>query len=235
MKTIAVLVACCASLVAQNDGRVLGKPYSATQVIHSQQTLANGSHIDRTSTGLVWQDDQGRLRQEMGDDHERVVIQDPVAKVLYVLDMKQRTFRKNELRGPAAEGAQKIAGDVSPVEQAKAQEQAMAKAGNGQNRTIEDLGSQFINGVSALGVRITTTIPVGAIGNDQELKSVTERWYSNDIHALVRTVTRDARSGVNTLELTNIVRAAPDPALFQIPAGFSFVANDGAPVSKPEE
>jgi hypothetical protein len=232
MKTIVFIMACCGSLLAQNDGRVVGKPYSATQVIHSQQTLANGSHIDRTSTGLVWQDDQGRLRQEMGDEHERVVIQDPVAKVFYVLDMKQKTVRKAENRAPAS---QNVAGDVSPVEQAKAQEQAMAKAGNRQNRTIEDLGSQFINGVSALGVRITTTIPIGAIGNDRELKSVTERWYSNDIHAMVKTVTSDVRSGMNTFELTNIVRAAPDPALFQIPAGFTAIGADGAPVPPAKE
>jgi hypothetical protein len=235
MKTIAFALLCCASLLAQNDGRVVGKPYSATEVIRSQQTLPNGSHIDRTVTNLVWQDDQGRLRTEMRDDRQKAMIQDNVAKVVYALDLKQKTVRKIDLRGPAAEALQKIAGDVSPVDEARAAEQANASARVGTARLIEDLGSQFINGVSALGVRVTTTIPVGAIGNDQELKSVTERWYSNDIHALVRTVTRDARSGVNTLELTSIVRAAPDPALFQIPAGFSFVANDGAPVSKPEE
>ena len=232
MKTIAVLLACGVSLLAQNDGRVVGKPYSATEVTRSQQTLANGSHIDRTVTNFVWQDDQGRLRTELRDDRQKAVIEDSVAKVVYSLDLKQKTVRKIEIRGAAA---QKIAGDVNPLEQAKAQEQALAKAGASQHRTVEDLGSQFINGVSALGVRITTTIPVGAIGNDQELKSVTERWYSNDIHAMVRTVTSDIRSGVNTFELTNIVRAAPDPALFQVPAGFALIMPDGGPVSKPEE
>jgi hypothetical protein len=55
---------------------------------------------------------------------------------------------------------------------------------------------------------------MGAIGNDQELKSVTERWYSNDIHALVKSVTTDPRSGTYVYELTNTVRSAPDPALF---------------------
>ncbi len=233
MKTIAFVLACCGSLLAQNEaGRVVGKPYSAAEVTHTQQTLANGSHIDRTVTNLVWQDDQGRLRTEMRDDRQKAVIQDPVAMVVYALDLKEKTVRKMEMRGPAA---QKIAGDVSPVEEEKAREQANAKAAVSASRQMEDLGSQFINGVSALGVRVTTTIPVGAIGNDQELKSVNERWYSNDIHAMVRTVTRDLRSGVNTFELTNIVRAAPDPALFKVPAGFTVVDTNGGPVSKPEE
>jgi hypothetical protein len=222
MKTIAFALACIGSLLAQTDGRVVGKPYSATQVTHSQQTLANGSHIDRTIANLVWQDDQGRFRTEIKDNH-RVVIQDNVAMVAYALDMEQKTVRKTEMR-PVGPAARKIAGDVSPVEEAR----AMAR--RSPNHVVEDLGSQFINGVSALGVRITTTIPVGAIGNDQELKSVTERWYSNDIHALVKTVTTDPRTGVNTNELTNIVRAAPDPALFQVPAGFIVITAENAPL-----
>ena len=231
MKTIGILLACCGCLLAQNDGRVVGKPYSATEVTHSQQTLSNGSHIDRTITTLVWQDDQGRVRTQPGDV-QRVMIQDWVAKVAYMLDLQQKTVRKSEMKGPAV---QRIAGDVSPVEEARAAEQATAATRAGTARVIEDLGTQCINGVSALGVRVTTTIPVGAIGNDQELKSVTERWYSNDIHAMVRTVTKDVRSGVNTFELTNIVRAAPDPALFQVPAGFTAVDIEARPVSKPEE
>jgi hypothetical protein len=241
MKTVVVLLACCGILSAQTfnpsfgpgavAGRVVGKPYSATEVTRSQQTLANGSHIDRTVTNLIWQDDQGRMRTEMRDDRQKVLIQDWVAMVVYSLDLKQKTVRKIEIRGAPA---QKIAGDVSPVEEARAAEEAGAKARVGPGRLVEDLGSQFINGVSALGVRVTTTIPIGAIGNDQELKSVTERWYSNDIHAMVRTITRDLRSGVNTYELTNIVRASPDPALFQVPPGFTIIGDDGS-VSKPRE
>ncbi len=221
MRLIAFALACCASLLAQANnpniiqiggaGRVAGKPYSANQVIHSVQTLANGSHIDRTVTNLVWQDDQGRFRLETTDNRRRVVIQDMVAQVIYSLDMEHKTARKSAML-PARE-AQKIAGDVSPVEEAR------ATARRFPNEMVEDLGARSINGVTALGVRVTTTIPVGAIGNDQELKSITERWYSNDIGALVKSVTTDPRSGIATYELTNIVRSAPDPALFRLPAG----------------
>jgi hypothetical protein len=221
MRLIAFALACCASLLAQANnpyitqiagtGRVAGKPYSANQVTHSVQTLANGSHIDRTVTNLVWQDDQGRFRMETTDNRRRVVIQDMVSQAIYSIDMEHKTARKSAMM-PARE-AQKIAGDVSPVEEAR------ATARRFPNELVEDLGAQLINGVTALGVRVTTTIPIGAIGNDQELKSVAERWYSNDIGALVKSVTTDPRSGINTYELTNIVRSAPDPALFRLPAG----------------
>jgi hypothetical protein len=223
MKTIPLILVCCASLLAQNtdsnyetgagNGRAVGKPYSATQVTHLTRTLANGSHIDRIVTNLVYQDEQGRLRTEM-TENRRVVIQDFVSMIVYSVDLEHKMARKMQMK-PAGPAAPKIAGDVSPVEEAR----AMAR--RNPNHVVEDLGSQVVNGVSALGVRITTTIPVGAIGNDQELKSVTERWYSNDIHALVKTVTEDPRTGVSTYELTNIVRAAPDPALFRVPDGFT--------------
>jgi hypothetical protein len=202
------------SIGAAEAGRVVGKPYSATQVMHAVQTLANGSHIERTTTTLVYQDDQGRFRREMTDGPRQVVIYDPVANVNYNILIEQKTARKMQMRPAGVAAAQKIAGDVSPFEEARA-------VRPGANNLVEDLGSQFINGVAALGVRMTKTIPLGAIGNDQELKSVTERWFSNDIHAVVRIVSTDPRSGVNTVELTNIVRSAPDPALFQVPAGFT--------------
>jgi hypothetical protein len=225
MRTIALTLVCFGSLLAQSEsanyvqlaeaGRVIGKPYSATQVTHVVQSLANGAHIDRTATSLVYQDEQGRFRTEMLDGQRRIIIQDMSALVTYSIDPEHKTARKLPLGPLGVAAAQRTAGDVSPVEEAR----AMAR--RSPNHQVEDLGSQSIDGVAALGVRVTTTIPVGAIGNDQELKSVTERWYSNDIHALVKTVTNDPRSGVYTYELTNIVRAAPDPALFQVPAGFT--------------
>jgi hypothetical protein len=235
MRMIAFTLACYGSLLAQTDsanynqsaetGRVVGKPYSATQVTHSVQTLANGSHIDRTTTSLVYQDDQGRFRTETTDDRRRVVIQDNVAMVAYSINIENKIARKNEMKLVGAAAAHKIARDVSPVEEAR----AMAR--RNPNRVVEDLGSEFINGVSALGVRVATTVPIGAIGNDQELKSVTERWFSNDIHAVVRSVTTDPRTGVYTYELTNIARSVPDPALFQVPAGFTVSTVENASLS----
>jgi hypothetical protein len=235
MRTIVFALICCGSLLGQTGnasnnqsagtGRVVGKPYSAAQVTHSVQTLVNGSHIDRTITNLVWQDDQGRFRMETTDDRRRIVIQDMAAMVVYIVDTEHKTARRDEMR-PVG-GAQKIAGDVSPVEEAR------AMALRNPNHLVEDLGSQFINGVSALGVRVVTMIPIGAIGNDRELNSVTERWYSNDIGALVKTVTTDPRSGIYTYELTNIVRSAPDPALFQVPAGFTVTAVENGTLPTP--
>jgi hypothetical protein len=220
MKTIACLFVWTAALWAQiapavnrshDEDHIVGKPYSATAVTHTVQTLANGSHIDRTATQLLSQDSQGRYRIETTGEHHQIVIADTVGHVTYNLNPESRTAIKLQNGGvhtdPAAE--------VSPIEEAR------ERARSNPRLAVEDLGAQVVNGVMALGVRLTMTIPLGAIGNDQELKSVTDRWYSSDLQALVKSVTNDPRSGVNTYELTNIVRVEPDPTLFQVPPGYT--------------
>ncbi len=86
---------------------------------------------------------------------------------------------------------------------------------------VEDLGIQLINGVRAQGTRSTITIPVGQIGNDREIKVVSERWFSADLGMLIRSSNNDPRFGETTYEMSNILQGAQDPTLFQIPSDFS--------------
>ena len=51
--------------------------------------------------------------------------------------------------------------------------------------------------------------------------AVNERWYSDDLQALVKSSNNDPRFGLNTYELTNIEQGDPEPALFQPPAGYT--------------
>jgi len=87
-----------------------------------------------------------------------------------------------------------------------------------EKAATEDLGSQIINGVSAQGTRSTITIPAGQIGNDREIKVVSERWFSPDLQMLIRSSNKDPRFGETTYELLNVLQGAQDPTLFQIPA-----------------
>jgi hypothetical protein len=96
---------------------------------------------------------------------------------------------------------------------------------NNPNELVEDLGTLTVNGVSAHGTRVTTVVPVGAIGNDREFRSVSERWFSSDLNLLVKSVNTDPRFGATTYELTNISRQSPDPSLFQVPADYTLAPN----------
>jgi hypothetical protein len=98
---------------------------------------------------------------------------------------------------------------------------AEAAARGGSHTASEDLGMMNQNGVPAQGTRTTMTIPVGQIGNNREIKVVNERWYSNELQMLVKSVNSDPRFGVTTYQLTNILRANPDSGLFQIPADYT--------------
>jgi hypothetical protein len=89
--------------------------------------------------------------------------------------------------------------------------------------TSEELGVETVNGVAAQGTRNTQIIPAGRIGNNRDIHVVNERWYSNDLQMLVKTVNSDPRFGVTTYQLANIVQGTQDPALFQIPADFTVV------------
>jgi hypothetical protein len=112
--------------------------------------------------------------------------------------------------------------------------------------TTENLGTASIQGVEARGRRITTTIPAGAVGNEEPLVTTKEIWSAIAVGLnglLVRDVTDDPRAGKSTRELTQLTQSDPDPATFQPPEGYEIVTKDGsacqsetttAPTSSPQ-
>ncbi len=104
---------------------------------------------------------------------------------------------------------------------------AAGKIMDDSKATKADLGTQTIEGVPARGTKITRTIPAGEMGNDLPLIITTETWYSPDLKLLVMSKSSDPRVGETTYKLTNISRAEPDPALFQIPADYTIKDQPG--------
>jgi len=94
----------------------------------------------------------------------------------------------------------------------------------------EDLGSQSIEGVLAKGTRTTHIIPAGQIGNQQEIDTVDEHWYSPELQINVLTRHSDPRTGETVNRLRNIVRVEPDPSLFQVPADYQITEQPGPKV-----
>jgi hypothetical protein len=87
----------------------------------------------------------------------------------------------------------------------------------------ESLGSQNIEGVMAEGNRMTSTYPVGMMGNDREFSSVNETWVSPELKVTILSKTNDPRNGESTLRLRNISRNHPDPLLFSVPPDYTVV------------
>src|SRR5579871_5557951 len=79
-------------------GPVTGRPFSGTEVRHTMQTLADGTHVEDSSSSLFYRDAQGRMRSE---SPTRALIYDPVAGVTVQLDLKNKTYSKSGIRDDA--------------------------------------------------------------------------------------------------------------------------------------
>lgn len=216
--------------VAGSPGRPMfvhpGAPYSATQVLTIDQTLADGTRIHRELKMNLFRDSQGRTRTEMfstrlGEPGEmnRIEIQDPVACTDYVLSPRDHTARRTDTHfqqkpdpQALAKKAQASANSVPPVpEYARPQ------------FSHESLGQQMILGVSAGGMRTTSTLPAGADGNDHPLISVQERWVSPELGLELMRKVSDPRAGNQEMHVTSLDRSEPDPSLFQLPADYTLL------------
>jgi len=242
---------------------VSGAAYSATAVTETTQVLADGNRIVNKMESQVARDGQGRTwRQETTSNigplatkaPKMAFINDPVAKVNYILDLNDKTAQVVKLP-PPGQGPHAMAMLAAPdAAQAKAgaetatiQKRMIVTAGGGpgmeqrvwvnnddaSQAKTESLGTQTIEGVQATGTRTTRTIPAGEIGNERPLEITSEVWTSPDLQTVVLSKRNDPRIGETVYKLTNIQRAEPDPSLFQVPSGFS-VRQDGGFTTKTE-
>lgn len=74
--------------------------------------------------------------------------------------------------------------------------------------------------VEVLGTRETTTIQAGVVGNSQPLVTTREFWYSPDLRVILAVTRKDPREGTRVIRGVDLSCSEPDPAMFQVPAGF---------------
>ncbi len=91
------------------------------------------------------------------------------------------------------------------------------------NETKEELGTRMVEGVEVVGTRVTQVIPAGTIGNDKDLVSTRETWFSPELKVVVSSIRNDPRFGQIRYTLNNIQVAEPNPSLFQPPAGYTLL------------
>ena len=251
-------------------GTVPGAPFSAEGVTTVTQTLADGTRIDRTVRAKMFRDSEGRVRREetiLGlaplnatGESQMVTITDPVAGVVYNLDVANRTARKMTVpaggrgRGmppPPPPAGSTDAGAPPPppppdwtqargrnggpgpgVPGGRGTPGARGRAGAGALVT-EDLGTRVIEGVTATGRRQTITIEAGRIGNDRPIEMTDEMWTSPDLKVLVMSKHHDPRSGDVEFRLTNIVRGDQPRELFTPPPDYTITEPGGRGRGRP--
>jgi hypothetical protein len=203
---------------------VTGAPLTAVLVVTRDTTLADGNKIHNESQSKMYRDTEGRVRRELAVDlattatgkvnRNFIVINDPVAGKRYMLNPDNKTAHAMPQRG-----ARHANSSGDPANATPGSEGPGGPDGPG-NVTKEQLGTKTVNGVQAEGVRVTRTIPAGAIGNDKPIEVVTERWYSPDLQMTVMMTHTDPMMGTVTAKMVSVVRGDPDPNLFQVPSDY---------------
>ena len=220
---------------------VKNAPYSAEAVTESVQALADGNRIRRENRSLIYRDSQGRTRREESitalgpwpTDSQRttIFINDPVAGTHYVLNPKDHTGHQLPVpmladhvnmapgQGPANRVIMRGVGNgVGPGVRGIISATPLAAPGETKE---EDLGTRSIEGVTAVGTKMTTTIPAEQMGADRDIVITFERWRSPELKVDVLTKRSDPRVGETTYRLTNINRTEPLPTLFEPSADYS--------------
>jgi hypothetical protein len=180
-----------------------------------------------------------------------VFIHDPIAQTSYSLNLTDKTAHKIPLLPPLSAGTAGVGGATitmrvgdgsgAPLPPPDEMRVTLASPGpgvffekhmiakEGGQVSVEDLGSQTMEGVLVKGTRTTHTISAGQIGNEAPITIVSEVWTSPELKTVVYSKRSDPRIGEQAFRLTNIVRAEPNPSLFTVPADFRIV-DDPAPI-----
>jgi hypothetical protein len=199
-----------------NPGPVVkGAPYSAEATTELIQTFADGNRIVRRTSALLYRDSRGRIRREValgdvagivvaGNPIRIITIHDPDSKTTHVFDPDRRFAQV----GTAA-------GGPPPPLTADSLQQVTQQAGATERE--DSLGIRTIEGLICEGIRRTTTIPAGAVGNERPITTVTERWFSRELQILVVSRISDPRFGETSYRVTKILRTEPPESLFEAP------------------
>jgi hypothetical protein len=219
-------------------------PLSADATTTVQQTLGDGTRIERRGTARYYRDGAGRVRVEQmiiglealrptPEGQVRITIQpDPADGRVYTLDPGTRTARVGPRSGAdgAVGGGNSFAvplGGVRFLVFIRGQA-LLDRTGLGGNPIEEEsLGTRQISGVDVIGTRITITVPAGQLGNDRPMQIVDERWESPQLKMVIYARHSDPRTGVIDYRVTNIRRMEPAPALFVIPADYTIEVGSG--------
>jgi hypothetical protein len=227
----------------ENVPAIAGAPFTADATTEFSQILSDGNRIERRFSTSLARDGKGRTRSEQDvamlgplvvlqkgmnwsthsfqtsptqqepEPPRFTVITDPVEGVTYTLDERSKEARRSP--------SKLTTGQLIEVQ--KLNDKLISVRGGAAAVGVESLGTRQIEGISAEGTRMTTTIPAGQIGNLNPINVVTERWSSKELQMTVLITRRDPRSGDTVYRLTNIVRAEPPPDLFAVPADYRIV------------
>jgi hypothetical protein len=229
LRLLLVLVcSSCLPAFGQAAEPIPGAPFSADLVTIHEQTQVDGDNTQTRDSGRIYRDSSGRLRQELapgfaarpGPERLVIVINDPVASILYVLEVARKIAHRTVIP-KQPDGRTHPFGYGIPF-----------PANDGTYPTgkpdfkSESLGTQTMQGIEVQGLRMTTTWSAESQGYDKDLVSLEEMWTSRALGMALMIRRTNFRWGTDTQQLENIRREEPDASLFVVPPDYRIVDMD---------
>ncbi|MGA7318524.1 MAG: hypothetical protein WBX22_31675 [Silvibacterium sp.] len=229
MVFLALSLTTCAALgqasitirIGKAEGPVTGLPFSADQNVRTFQQLGNGVTLTHEMKGRIFRSTNGRQRFEctlvatdpsLPNPTTMVWLLDPVLHTALSWNTNSKIAMLTHIPANASVTVRFLPEPRAPGGDQKLQpEDAMTT----------DLGHQTRDKLLLVGKRLTGTIPVGKIGNEEPIVITTETWVAPELKLVVSEIEQDPRSGNRIFALTNIHREEPDAALFEIPPGYT--------------
>ena len=194
-------------------------PFSATVNVERSFVQKDGGIAQLKTAREIGRDSRGRIFNQMralvpasGNESPEVVgvhIYDPETRVTIMVNDRQHTFRKGTVNRPP---------EAVPPSFLSASSGLNTLPQN-QFTKEEDLGNKVIEGLAVHGVRQSQTIPAENGGKGVVITD--EYWYSEDLRINLVLKHNDPRTGGVAMTVTGIKRSEPDPARFEIPAGYN--------------
>jgi hypothetical protein len=193
---------------------VVGRPFSGRDSIDWTRNLEDGTVQTTHLEANLARDGQGRIYRERvpfvpansnePSKRKEITISDPTthSRIICIVAARRCT----------------ITGYYAPTSFTLRPVGAFDKGKRTLSR--ESIGSDVVDGLNVVGTRETITINAGAVGNSQPLITTREFWYSPDLQVNLSVTRKDPREGTQVIHVIDLSRSEPDPAMFEVPAGF---------------
>lgn len=220
------VIAAVSSAPAQNPDifvtPIPDNPFTGTVNVERSFVQKTGEIVKSKTVREIGRDSRGRIFNEVrtlvpasSNESPEVVgvhIYDPETRVTIMVNDRQHTFRKGTVNRPP---------EAVPPSFLSASSGLNTLPQN-QFTKEEDLGNKVIEGLPVHGVRQSQTIPAENNGNGGKGAVITdEYWYSEDLRINLVLKHNDPRTGGVVMTVTGVKRSEPNPARFEIPAGYN--------------
>ena len=204
------------------------EPYVATVRSQSIETTRDGARELHEALNVRMRDSAGRIRDEQlasapdaqgGSVQGAVHILDPTTMRDTRWDDDSKTFLTADI--PASYSRYRESPLMECSQSVQDQGAAGSRAEESRDRvSYQDLGRRTVDGLDAVGCRVTRVIAKRAEGAWSGTV-VIEVWNSPELQINLLTTEKDSDGTERSTRLSNLHRVEPDAALFAVPSGYT--------------